>query len=69
MPVTRRHAKYMQNYEYLNWARIMHGMTAGKRFSMCCFLHLLRVFMVKYNKVQVLDLDKIKFKFFCSLVV
>ena len=25
MLVTRRHAKHMQNYEYLNWARIMHG--------------------------------------------
>ena len=25
MLVTRRHAKHMQNYENLNWARIMHG--------------------------------------------
>ena len=24
MLVTRRHAKHMQNYEYLNWALIMH---------------------------------------------
>ena len=22
---TRRHAKHMQNYEYLNWARIIYG--------------------------------------------
>ena len=29
MLVTRRHAKHMQNYEYLNWARIMH--VFGKR--------------------------------------
>ena len=25
MLVTRRHAKHMQNQEYLNWARITHG--------------------------------------------
>ena len=25
MLVTRCHAKHMQNYEYLNWTRIMHG--------------------------------------------
>ena len=25
MLVTRRHTKHMQNYEYLNWAQIMHG--------------------------------------------
>ena len=31
MVVTRRHAKHMQNYEYLNWARIMHGFKKGIR--------------------------------------
>ena len=35
MLVTRRQAKHMQNYEYLNWARIMHGFKKGTRVGKC----------------------------------
>ena len=35
MLVTRRHAKHMQNYEYLNWARIMHGFLKRTRVEKC----------------------------------
>ena len=33
MLVTRRHAKHMQNYEYPNWARIMHGFLKRTRIG------------------------------------
>ena len=35
MLVTRRYAKYMQNYEYLNRARIMHGFQKRTRVGKC----------------------------------
>ena len=35
MLATRRHAKHMQNYEYLNWARIMHGFSKRTRIGKC----------------------------------
>ena len=35
MLVTRCHAKHMQNYEYLNWARIMHGLEKRTRVGKC----------------------------------
>ena len=35
MLVTRRHAKHMQNNEYLNWAQIMHGFQKGTRIGKC----------------------------------
>ena len=35
MLVTRRHVKHMQNYEYLNWARIMHGFYKRTRVGKC----------------------------------
>ena len=35
MLVTRRHAKYMQNYEYLNWARIMLVFLKRTRVGKC----------------------------------
>ena len=35
MLLTRRHAKHMQNYEYLNWARIIHGFKKRTRIGKC----------------------------------
>ena len=35
MLVTRLHAKYVQNYEYLNWARIMHVLLKRTRVGKC----------------------------------
>ena len=35
MLVIRRHAKHMQNDEYLNWARIMHGFQKRPRVGNC----------------------------------
>ena len=35
MLVTRHHAKHMQNYEYLNWARIMHVFLKRTRVGKC----------------------------------
>ena len=35
MLVTRCHAKHMQNYEYLNWARIMHVFKEDIRVGKC----------------------------------
>ena len=35
MLVIRSHAKYMQNYEYLNWARIMRGFYKRARVGKC----------------------------------
>ena len=35
MLVTGRHAKRMQNYDYLNWARIMHGFYKRTRVGKC----------------------------------
>ena len=33
--VTRRHAKHMQNYEYLNWVRIIHIFLKRTRVGKC----------------------------------
>ena len=35
MLVTGRHAKHMENYDYLNWARIMHGFLKRTRVGKC----------------------------------
>ena len=35
MFVTRCHTKHMQNYEYLNWARIMHVFKKLTRVGKC----------------------------------
>ena len=35
MLVTRRNAKHMQTYEYLNWARIMHGFLKPTHVGKC----------------------------------
>ena len=35
MLVTGRQAKHMQNYDYLNWALIMHGFLKCTRVGKC----------------------------------
>ena len=35
MHVTGRHTKLMQNYDYLNWARIMHGFQKRTSVEKC----------------------------------
>ena len=35
MLVTGRHAKHMQNYDYLNWVRIMQGFKKRNRVGKC----------------------------------